>query len=556
MYLIQKIMTYKLTDQHSTAHFSNMNMKVVAIAFLIFTHLFCIAQRYSPMPKDSAIWWSMEKHNVAEGGGCTKKFYYMYRNVTFAGFAYKEIIQSDTFFYHSSKIPIPDFNSVTGNNVRIKGYLRNDSAARKVYVRTDLNTNTGENLLYDFNLKVGDTLPHSYIYRHNHAPAVGIPQKLTVSGIDSMLIKGKYHRKYYFSDVNTTLGFVAEGLGGSAGLLTPLQEAFTTTPTLLHRIAKNSWNVSDFEVINAKVNCPTYTPFPEENAFWEHYDNGIPSTGPQIVYKYFYYLSGNTIFEKKNYKNLRINNYSFNQSNREGTCSDYIYTYFRNDSINKRVYIYDVSKIKEVLFYDFNIKINQKLPSCLAYFGNLIIVNNTYIKTYFNTTITGISITGFSNSNKLHRIYSIIPDDLFNYRLESVDLIEGIGIVSKENSTALSPFANLSTFYPENRKESGIRQFDNQNPLPLTSFCSLTGINEISINKNNITLKYWSITSTLSIKSESNIEFLQISDMRGRVEYESYKNQSEIDIKLPNQGIKIIKIISNNKVYHYKIYAE
>lgn len=89
-------------------------------------------------------------------------------------------------------------------------YIREDSSARKVYLRTDLITS--DSLLYDFSLEVGDTLK-GYL-----GASAALP--LAVISIDSALVDGAYHKRLNFDTSAVCLRFaMIEGVGSTNGLL-------------------------------------------------------------------------------------------------------------------------------------------------------------------------------------------------------------------------------------------------------------------------------------------------------------------------------------------------
>lgn len=89
------------------------------------------------------------------------------------------------------------------------GYIRTDSA------RTYINFNGQEELLFDFSLQVGDTLP---VTHNNWSPNV------VIDSIDSVMVAGKNLKRFHISDntggLNST--WIIEGIGHEQGLLEPM----------------------------------------------------------------------------------------------------------------------------------------------------------------------------------------------------------------------------------------------------------------------------------------------------------------------------------------------
>jgi hypothetical protein len=88
------------------------------------------------------------------------------------------------------------------------GALREDN--KRVYFRFQVCGDTGERLIYDFNLNVGDTAP-AYEWP---CPIYSIEAGEIVT-IDSVNIANVYHKRYVFASG----GFVIEGVGSINGLV-------------------------------------------------------------------------------------------------------------------------------------------------------------------------------------------------------------------------------------------------------------------------------------------------------------------------------------------------
>lgn len=91
------------------------------------------------------------------------------------------------------------------------GFIRTDTA------RTWFFYDSTEELLYDFTLQAGDTLPVTTI---NWSPTV------IISSVDSVLVNGKYLRRFnLFDPVQSDLicHWYIEGIGSENGLISPMQ---------------------------------------------------------------------------------------------------------------------------------------------------------------------------------------------------------------------------------------------------------------------------------------------------------------------------------------------
>jgi hypothetical protein len=92
------------------------------------------------------------------------------------------------------------------------GAYRNDTINRRVYFIPE--TYANEELLYDFSLEVGDTVPQTHI---NYA----YPD-LVVDIIDSILLCDHYRKRFYYYRETWASIEVVEGMGAHTGLLEPM----------------------------------------------------------------------------------------------------------------------------------------------------------------------------------------------------------------------------------------------------------------------------------------------------------------------------------------------
>jgi hypothetical protein len=88
------------------------------------------------------------------------------------------------------------------------GALFNDTLNHKVYFRDIYNQ---EQLLYDFNQKVGDTIPR-FISGNNTRPIM--------NSIDTIMLSDGLHKRFHFK-FGVTEAYIVEGIGSSWGLIDP-----------------------------------------------------------------------------------------------------------------------------------------------------------------------------------------------------------------------------------------------------------------------------------------------------------------------------------------------
>ena len=180
-------------------------LKIICILYFNFQYVKIVtAQSYIPFPETSANWnvsWSDVDCYVS--GLQDGVFTYYYNGDT--------VINSNTFHkvYRSGLCIQCCYPPYLGRLNGYMGGLRNDSINKKVlWIRPDLTT---DEILYNFNIVVGDTLKGWL------ASACPDP---TIISIDSILIGSKYHSRYNFVG-GICEGALIEGIGSTLGLLEP-----------------------------------------------------------------------------------------------------------------------------------------------------------------------------------------------------------------------------------------------------------------------------------------------------------------------------------------------
>lgn len=176
--------------------------------------------KYHQFPTSNAIW---REYSYAYGyqtsdlscseyqneiAGDTVVGIYTYHKIWYSGKYY-----AFSFCHYPSYMYTPTFFSY------YNGAYREDTLNRKVfYLAPD---SISESLLYDFNLSLGDTLPITFNNNHYGNPNI-------VTSIDSVLIVGKYHKRFEISAYNWgghigSYVYLIEGIGSTFGLLGKLR---------------------------------------------------------------------------------------------------------------------------------------------------------------------------------------------------------------------------------------------------------------------------------------------------------------------------------------------
>lgn len=215
-----------------------MMNRYLPLIFLLFSYA-ANAQSsvYHPFPEDSVVWrldcggLGFSCNCTCTGGVCvneSQRQYYYDGDTVINTLSYHKVFMDDfnmdywqgPAFCQPGCNSSPHFYSSTASYV---GALREDVAQKKVYFFQPFTS--GEQVLYDFNLNVGDTLGPTML---------NITNFNRVSVIDSVLIGSEYHRRYWLWDINNPnwtpqdSGYVAliEGIGSTFGLMEYLVPPF------------------------------------------------------------------------------------------------------------------------------------------------------------------------------------------------------------------------------------------------------------------------------------------------------------------------------------------
>jgi hypothetical protein len=171
-------------------------MKRSAFLLLIFFSFALRSQTsvYHPLPSDSIVWLQATPINFGTFNFFIDK---AIGDTVIGSHTYKKVYRSN---YWSGSPAYPSSVSFTYSVA-----VREDVAAKKIY---SVPATSGiENLLYDFDLQVGDTIQFS------------VYDTVWVASIDSTLVGGVYHKLFSFGNTGHDLrGAWIEGIGSSEGL--------------------------------------------------------------------------------------------------------------------------------------------------------------------------------------------------------------------------------------------------------------------------------------------------------------------------------------------------
>lgn len=189
-----------------------MKKSLLLIVFITFS-IIGYSQNYIPLVDTNSI-WKISWNFYPPPPEPAYSDYYRY-SIT------DDTIFNDTIYKKLYMVQMDLFCSKIVLDSLFIGGIREEISEKKVYFIQD--ANSGEHLLYDFTLDVGDTVPNTL---NNYA----YPE-LIVSAIDSILCADKYRKRYIYSRDTWAPIEVIEGIGAYTGLLERM-EIFEHNSTL------------------------------------------------------------------------------------------------------------------------------------------------------------------------------------------------------------------------------------------------------------------------------------------------------------------------------------
>ncbi len=175
----------------SNTHFKTMK-KFIIILFCSTQLSILLAQDYTSFPMENAVWVGSD---FVPSNTFNKNYYWHFivkgQDTLINGIAYKKI---------DKKGGIRNNNNITA--IREKDKI--------IYLRE----NNKDTILYDFNIKTGDTI-NGKIYGYS----LNSPYKVIVQAIDSILINNQYRKKYRLKIPNFSYGEIIEGIGCRCGFI-------------------------------------------------------------------------------------------------------------------------------------------------------------------------------------------------------------------------------------------------------------------------------------------------------------------------------------------------
>lgn len=276
-----------------------------------------------------------------------------------------------------------------------------------------------------------------------------------------------------------------------------------------------------------------YHPISTSGAIWREYFGGyeVNCTDYQIS------ITGDTIIGDKQYQKLQRFGviYMFVYP---GNCLNYFSSVyneyagaFRNDSVGKKVFYFPQGGTSEVLLYDFNLNLNDKLPETYYY--------QYVMDTSFISQIDSVLI-----GNEYHKRFGVSNSYSINY----VYLVEGIGSSFGLLSSLDVPFEFGSTLLCFKQNDVAV--------YPEQGFdCVLvTGINDSPENISGFTISPNPISSEVGVINMPKLAQpaeLVIGDIIGNevLRIRNVEHGTVINTGRLNPGIYFYKVILGNRVY-------
>ena len=191
-----------------------MKRIIILLVFIGFAKT-TLAQLYQPFPVDSAMWreWAYDAQTTYVDNWDYQ--YFTFGDTLISGNTYHKIFKTGTYM----RMGGPPAASYSYINQYIGSY-REDFFKHILFCPSGSAT---EQLLYDFNLSLGDSLSSGY----NLVPG----ETAWVSAVDSILVGGQYHKQYHISGDTAAVGGsdfvqIIEGVGSTFGLLGYLRPVF------------------------------------------------------------------------------------------------------------------------------------------------------------------------------------------------------------------------------------------------------------------------------------------------------------------------------------------
>ena len=213
-------------------------MKALLLIIFLTATLGTLAQTsiYRPFPDSNAVWnWQYSAFTCTPFTLFDEEYSYKLDGDTLIG----------SMQYHKIVTPFVQVNNTLCgpvNDIGYKGFIRQSIIDKKVYCI--LPNDSVEQLIFDFNLQVGDTIPTLEFYPGQ------CYEKIIVTQIDSVWIGGSYRKRWNGSSL-----IIIEGIGSNWEFLQPLCEIIDGATGVLTCFTQNGSSLYP----NTTYNCDLIT---------------------------------------------------------------------------------------------------------------------------------------------------------------------------------------------------------------------------------------------------------------------------------------------------------
>ncbi len=447
-------------------------MNKIVIYFLLILSGSTFAQKYVPFPTENAQWNVFYASSWNQPMDTTLMKYSLQGDTIINNIQYKKVCRN------IGTTTNPVFKGVGGLREQNKKIYYNGFGYNENYG----GFNNIENLLYDFNKKVGDTVK------------VNQWREYTITKIDSVKIGNEY-RKRYNDCIIEGIGDVVSGLFGIMVLI-PTCDCYQEWHFIcFSQNGESVYKNPDY------VDCGSTKKWSEKKyladaACWTEFTININTNW--VVYKSQYYLDGDTILSGKTYKkvigkspnNLEQPTYYIGAIREEG------------GKIFKQYTDYETMVAGEFLLYDFNVKVGDTIHSTSPS-GELS----------RKPVVTKIDTIDLMTGEKRKRFF-------FDQSSEKI-WIEGIGSVGGLFNEAYEHLTNYTTTHLVCYKQGGIEYYKNSSLCSDGTCCDvLTGLETPKLLNPSISLSPNPVTGSSIIKwevSDNNLfSTLVVTDVLGK----------------------------------------
>ena len=198
------------------------------LSTIVLSSLLCITcsaqfNVYHPFPDSNAIWGEELGDGSCGCGGTTYVYNFVVNGDTVVnGKTYHKVYKNDGYIIQDCTCFGP-YAVLWEGSTNFFGAYREDTL-KHIYACCTSDLGTQDSLLYDFTLKVGDTL-RQYNSHSNFSP-----QPYTVNSIDSVLVSGSYRKRFNLKINNDTMigriPSIIEGIGSTQGLFDLMCDPF------------------------------------------------------------------------------------------------------------------------------------------------------------------------------------------------------------------------------------------------------------------------------------------------------------------------------------------